>query len=315
MKNSQLLWRYAFLTAIQILCVTGEISSETALEGNVSNLPHGQIHPLLHAQSLSHFAFHSVPIQRALASFFKPRTIAIVGVEWGTDVIHFARSGYRVFAIEPATKFITHLQRLIKENPKWDITILPFAAANQTGWLSLDYDNEDIVEKVPTARLDDYVNEDLAVLSADIQGDEYSVLQGSANLLQNRTASIWVEAIACNAQVLDVLNMLNNDYVIFDFVPWGKSLQHPPKDNVPKRPDSFVFSPDRPRQFRQYFDWLCHQKTTRFHWLQTDFLAVRRSHVPEVWSRLSMIATDNCDGVHANCILRGLSTENEKEEL
>lgn len=312
MKKSQRRWMFAILTTIQILCVTMCESSE--MPSNISNLPHGEIHPLLHAQSLSHFAFHSVPIQRALASFFKPRTVTIVGVEWGTDVIHFAKSGYRVFAVEPATKFITHLQRLMKENPKWDITILPFAAANQTGWLSLEYDNERIVERVPTARLDDYVNEDLAVLSADIQGDEYSVLQGSVNLLQNRTASIWVEAIACNEQVLDVLNMLNKDYVIFDFVPWGKSLQHPPEDNVPKRHDSFVFSPDRPRRFREYFDWLCHQKTTGFRWLQTDILAVRRHLVRDVWSQLSRVASDNCDGVHTNCILRGLSTD-EKEEL
>lgn len=295
-------------------------SESTASASAPSHFAHGEINPLLHAQGLSHFAFHNAPVQTALAALFAPRTVTIVGVEWGNDVVRFANAGYHVIAVEPVAKFIAHLNDLIKRHPHWNLTVLPFAATNQSdASLHLRYDNEDVVETVPTTRLDDHIDERMAVLSADVQGDELAVLQGSARLLRDSVDSLWIEGIACNERVLHILDLLDNDFVLFDFVPWGKPLAHS-SDDVPEIRASFAMQPRRPSSFHDYFHWMCDEATVSYQWLQTDFLAVRRSFAHDVWSRLSTLAQDKCVESHSNCLLRQLlsdspSSAEQKDEL
>lgn len=291
-------------------------------DGAPKLISRGEINALLHGQSLSHFAFHSEAVQQALASLFLPQTIAIVGVEWGSDLQHFAASGYRVLAIEPASKFVTHLRSVAEQHPTWDVTVFPFAAGNKANAsIDLRYDNEDVAETVSVERLDDHVDERLAVLSADVQGDELAVLQGSARLLRDSVASVWVEAIACNDRVSKMLELLDEHFVLFDFVPWGMPSDYD-RNDVPKLPTSFVYNPNRPTSFEGYLDWMCSARERGYKWLQTDFLGVRRDLVQQVWPLLASLATDKCPHPKANCFLRDLQasstttpSDKEKQEL
>lgn len=282
--------------------------------------PPGTIRPLLHEQALSHLAFHSAALKRALAGLLPARAVAVVGVEWGDDVAHLADAGYHVYAFEPAAKFVAHLRRLVARNPAWNVTVVPVAAGNATrGTVRLEYPNEGVSETVPASTLDQHVHEELAVLSLDIQGDELHVLQGAPRTLREvGVHSVWVEAIACNDKVAEVLNMLDERYVIFDFVPWGKRNEDVSRD-VPMDLKSFAFDPQRPGGFAEYLAWMCHEKEQRYRWLQTDFLAVRRDLMQEhVVRSLKSIADAHCgpEAGKANCVLRTLLLSNvDKDEL
>lgn len=278
----------------------------------------GHIHPLLHEQALSHFALHSFGIQHRLASFFKPRSLAIVGVEWGKDVRQFAQAGYHVYAVEPASKYIKHLNGLKGDYPSWNITVLPFAAGNESDTsMDLTYDNDNVSETVDVHRLEDHISESLAVLSVDVQGDELGVLQGAARLLQN-VSSVWVEAIACNSRNSEMLELLDRHFTIFDFVPWGLPNSADPA-RVPTERSSFLFNRRRPSAFTDYLAWMCKSRESSFKWLQTDFLAIRTVLVDKVWDQLVTFAQDTCSLNDSECHLRHLLSDEmfteSKEEL
>lgn len=278
----------------------------------------GHVHPLLHDQALSHFALHSFGVQHRLASFFKPRSLAIVGVEWGKDVRQFAQAGYHVYAVEPASKYVKHLNGLKKDYASWDISVLPFAAGNvSNSSMDLTYDNGNVSETVDVHRLDDHISEPLAVLSVDVQGDELGVLQGATHLLQN-VSSVWVEAIACNPRNSELLELLNEQFTIFDFVPWGLPTSAD-QSVVPTERSSFVFNRRRPSAFTDYLAWMCKSRESDFKWLQTDFLAIKTALVDKVWEKLVTFAQDTCSLNDSECHLRHMmSTEmfsESKEEL
>lgn len=243
-----------------------------------------------------------------------------MGVEWGTDLQHFASAGYRVIGVEPARKYVSHLRTLVDQNPSWNVTILPFAAGNESdGTIDLRYDNGGVDEQVPVERLDDHISEPLAVLSADVQGGELAVLQGSSGLLETNVASVWVEAIACNQRVSSLLDLLDDRFVIFDFVPWGMPLTYSRKD-VPKTPSSFVFNASRPSSFDAYLAWMCETRKRSYKWLQTDFLAIRRDLIDKIWSQLVALADTKCSLPASRCLLRDIQAQKaaegmEKEEL
>lgn len=280
------------------------------------------ISPLLHKQALSHIAFHSNPVKLALASLFSPSTIAIVGVEWGEDLILFAENNYTVYAFEPASKFVKHLDSIISQNPHWNASLIPIAAGNKSdGTVDLRYDNEGIVETVRVGRVDHHVHEPLGVFSLDIQGDELHVLEGSSGLLtsSNPPASLWIEAIACNPKVIHILEMLHERYTFFDFVPWGKHKDDD-ADDIPLSLQSFLLDPDRPSTFSPFLDWMCEAQKRDYKWLQTDFLAVRNDMLKEhVVATLASLAETACQGPGVKCQLRLMlasrAQHEEKEEL
>lgn len=285
---------------------------------SLSSIKNGHIHPLLHHQALSHFSLHSFGVQQKLAALFEPRAIAIVGVEWGTEVRHFAQQKYHVYAVEPADTFVRHLNNVQEQNPTWNLTVFPFAAGNTSNsTVHFAYDNANVAQQVPMHRLDDVIFESLAVLSADVQGDELAVLQGTSRLL-HRIHSIWVEAIACNPQNIQLLNLLDVNFTIFDFVPWG--LPNSGNYNtVPNDRQSFAYNPERPSSFSDYLSWMCDSRTSSFKWLQTDFLAIQTALVEKVWDQLSALASSACDSADSNCLLRQVlhhdTLEERKEDL
>lgn len=281
------------------------------------SVPHGVINSTLHEQALSHFAFHSNPVKLALASLFPHlKTVAVVGVEWGEEVIFFAEKGYHVYAFEPATKFVSHLQKLMHANPSWNITLVPVAASNSSqGTMELCYGNEGVKETVKLGRVDDHVHEPLAVFSLDIQGDELHILEGSTSLLSaGLVASLWVEAIACNPKVSSILRMLNDDYIFFDFVPWGRPSSQKTED-IPRTFSSFAFNPDRASEFDSYLEWICSERQSHYEWLQTDLLIIRRdllSH--DVYSSLSTLSDTYCSQEGVQCLYRSLLLDIEHRE-
>lgn len=81
-----------------------ESPSAKAEEGE--EFERGVVHATLHKQGLSHMAFHHSALQLELADLVGgPKTIVIVGVEWGNDLMAFATAGYRVIAFEPMRKY------------------------------------------------------------------------------------------------------------------------------------------------------------------------------------------------------------------
>lgn len=278
----------------------------------------GHVHPLLHDQALSHFALHSFGVQKALVSLFEPRSLAIVGVEWGTDVRQFAESGYHVYAVEPASKYVNNLNGLLEEHPTWNVTVLPFAAGNASGGsMHLTYDNDHVSETVSVHRLEDHISEPLAVLSVDVQGDELAVLQGAERLLRN-VSSLWVELIACNPRNSQLLELIDGSFTVFDFVPWGMPAASS-QTSVPNDRSSFVFNRRRPSYFSDYLAWICSSRESSYKWLQTDFLAVRTDLVDKVWDKLVTFGKGVCDLEGSECRLRGILSDGmhseSKEEL
>lgn len=153
--------------------------------------PRGHIHRTLYDQRLSHLAFHSGSLKPALARLVSdpPRatasSVAVVGVEWGAEVVDLAEVGYHVYAFEPVGKFVTHLEATLKENPHLNVTLLPIAAVAErnAGNITLEYGNAGVKEEVRTGVVDDFVEGELAVLSVDVQGSELEVLKGAKRLL------------------------------------------------------------------------------------------------------------------------------------
>ncbi len=153
------------------------------------SFPHGEIRSDLYDQNLSHIAFHSNAFKLELSSLVAPSpssaSIAVVGVEWGNEVLYFAELGYHVYAFEPLSKFVNHLDGILRQNPALNVTLVPIAAiaARNAGNITLKYDNANVSESVATGVVDDYVREELAVLSVDVQGEELEVLRGCSQLL------------------------------------------------------------------------------------------------------------------------------------
>lgn len=177
------------LNAVFLLLLLSPVQS-------TQGFPRGHIHSLLHAQGLSHFAFHSVAFKRALARLFaagKGSAAAVVGVENGKDVIDLARLGFHVYAFEPLPHYVSLLRDRIRRNPQWNVTLVPVAAgdvANGTTSVAYHRSKPTVVKR---GMVDDFVKEPLAVYSLDIQGGELEVLKGSTNIL----SSGGVQSLVC----------------------------------------------------------------------------------------------------------------------
>lgn len=128
----------------------------------------------------------------------------------------------------------------------------------------------------------------------------------------------WIEAVACNEKVKGIFSMLDEQFVIFDFSPWGLP-KLTPKDKTQRvltTRASFVYEPERPAEFGEYWDWMCRVQHERYEWFQTDLLAVRRDLLSlALVGRLSSLAKDHCensmesDGANS-CVLKTLLIDN-----
>lgn len=271
----------------------------------------GVIHPLLHEQGLSHMIFHSSAFQELLASIVPaeyPRSVLVAGVEWGRDVKHFARLGYRVVAFEPMTSYYEKLEsyfsspRSIRDDGKpANVSLHNLAVGDQSGSLTVVYNHAK--QSVPIVRVDDVVHEPISVLQADVQGNELAILRGASNLLKSSVQMVWVEAIACNEKLTDLLTLLDDEnFIMFDFAPFGRPVDQD-ADAPLKERRNFIFNPARPSAFDEYLDWFC-KKKVEYPFLQTDFVAVKRTLLSEAIPRLRTLGSDSCPPENDACVLR-----------
>lgn len=117
----------------------------------------------------------------------------------------------------------------------------------------------------------------------------------------------------------EMLHLIDEAYVIFDFVPWGMSRKDP-KVKVPRSSRSFA-DDGRPDKFRKHWQWMCDVGRERFRWLQTDFVAIRRDLITdELVAKMGRLAEEVCGPGEgkANCMLRDAragGVDGEREEL
>lgn len=266
----------------------------------------GHVHASLHRQALSHQAFHSRPLKLALAQLASRwpscnRTAVFVGVEFGGEMKHFADHGFRVIGFEPNPRFASGMREQILNNTSWDAQLYEYAAGEEPGHITFTYQDENPVHAT-VVRLNDYVHESIAVLSVDVQGVEDTVLKGATKLLNSSIAMIWFEVVSCNDRVASILDLLDDQYVLFDFVPWG----HPKKskDGYNVRKENYAFNPKRPSSFKDYLSWLCTTKEQEYKFLQTDIVAIRRSFLPSIVQDFDSLGNTACGLEGTRCQLR-----------
>lgn len=236
--------------------------------------------------------------------------VAVVGVEFGTEVEMFANEGYTVHAFEPMPMYHSLMAAKVRKNAaaadggvqKWDVRLHHIAAgSDRNGTLTLKYRTEAANEKstVLVGRIEDYVKQELVVLSVDIQGSEIDALRGAKRLInEGNVRSLWVEIFPCNKRVLEVFQLLDEKYVMFDFVPWGRPRgehggQAEHTMNLDRHP-SFMTADgaERPSEFYAFWKWFCAKMDGGpYAWIQSDILAIRRDLItPELMVKLSTFA-------------------------
>jgi len=258
------------------------------------------VNSVLYRQGISHIAFHSPGFKILLLSLVHFRNqVAVVGVEYGEEVLQLARHGYTVHAFEPMTPFHDSVKEISK-NERLKVHMHKMAAgSDRNGTMDVEYrtDIQHINETVPRGRIEDYVHGELDVLSVDIQGNELDVLKGAQRLFESDgVRSLWLEIFPCSDKVAEIFDMLKEDYVIFDFVPWGEAND---EYGFGSTGISFAEMTDlklwksRPKNPENYLDWFCETRTKHFKWLQSDILAIRRDLVTEdVIEKLSLVSND-----------------------
>lgn len=247
-----------------------------------TNFPHGYLHPSLHLAKLSHASFHSGRIKDVLLHLVDPHksgVVVVVGVSHGAEVLRFGSLGWRCFAFEPMPNFVENLRiKLSKQIPPYDVQVYQIAASDyKSEEATFQVVNKGVEEYVYADRVDNYIPDsvDISVLSVDIQGTELTALKGSTKFLP-RVRSLWVEVQSCSNRTEPLLRMLNERYVLFDFVPWGR-YKRQPDGNWPNKMENFMFDSERPSEIGEYSRWLCEMETRSFQWLQTDVLAIKRT--------------------------------------
>ena len=125
-----------------------------------------------------------------------------------------------------------------------------------------------------------------AVVSADTQGSEFDALLGLGDIM-TRTGSVWVE-LGCRDSTEEMLRWLDERFVLFDFIPWGK------KSGVEEEFAQKQFATgERPGEIKEWVEWICKRKD-EFEWLQTDVVGVSRELVRQCWVGLQDVAKECC---------------------
>lgn len=272
--------------------------------------------------------------------------IVVIGVEWGKDVMHFAHAGFHVLAMEPMPRFHDMLASRLAQEPTWNVTLVRAAAGNASGTMRLRYQGVEAPDVVQVLPIDDVVqsqhdvslqtahqlldpqvhqqldqsivtrhhapnlDQQLKILTADVQGGELSVLQGARKLIDDSIDMIWVEAIACNPDLPTLLRFFHErGFAVFDFVPVGTPLTQEKSNTSWRSRHNFLFPPERPSAFNEYLNWFCASRHQGFTILQTDFVAIKRHLVPAARRHLAGIAERVCSLQGVLCVLRGLLKE------
>ncbi|CAN8068814.1 unnamed protein product [Agarophyton chilense] len=317
-KPCSALWYVSLVGAIAVvplIILLRPKQVENELVSKAEKFPKSIVLPHLHIANLSHYSFHEGRVKDELMELLsgsKTDSVVVVGVSYGEEVLRFARAGRRVFAFEPMPSAVENLRKAVTSSrPPLDVHIFDMAATDETD----DSDSFNVTYKgkstvVRTDRVDNHVPKsiDVAVMSVDIQGEEFHAIKGSSSLLR-RIRSLWVELKACGEHNVELLKYLDDHYVLFDFVPWGSADQ---SDDVKDR-ESFASDSLRPGGIEEYSKWLCEMKKG-YKWLQTDVLAVKREILlgeggDDLLRKISNVHLRGC--LNGKCILREL--ENMKD--
>lgn len=258
-------------------------SPSAVLAPDIDPAPPGHFDPALFEQGVSHDQFHLRAMKLRLAAMVRlHKRVAIVGVEGGHDVIHFALDGYETHAFEPMSSSIEHVRSWAERSKIKGIHLHHVAASNVSGKsITAAYltGSKKEYEKVSTARVDDSVTGGLDVLSADIQGNEWDVVQGAMRIINGPgVRSMWIEIHPCNPRVPPMLAELDRlGYVMFDMVPIGATRATKERETLIEAANAARLGwYTRPPRFDHYFDWMCKIQKEHWLWLQTDVLAIKR---------------------------------------
>lgn len=258
--------------------------------------PRGYFGPILWDQGVSHDEFHLLETKnRVLNLVRKYKRVAIVGVSGGADVISFAGNGIEVHAFEPLSSSINSVRKWAKNvNILHNIHLYHVAATKtSTGHMMAAYRTgggpKTEKEYVKNARVADYLpsgTKPLDLLSVDVQGGEWEVLQG-ADLRNVR--SLWVEVMACNKNAHEMISTLDKlGYAMFDMVPVGATTKTKIREPLLQAPGA---AGTRPSNHSEYLDWMCSTMKKDWLWLQTDILAIRRDLItPKIILQLKTLS-------------------------
>lgn len=273
--------RFAFIALLFGLPILYLLKTNTSGIEKQRNINNENFNPLFWNQGISNEVFHFALVKSYIADVVRTHNVAaVVGVLDGIEAYWLAKTGFKVFAFEPVKEFADVLHRKFKKHNMTNITIVNKAVSNISQKVAqISYGESG--NTAETIRIDDLVSESIDVLSIDIQGNEYDALLGATNLLEHgKIVSLWIEIKACNEKVPLLLNkLLANDYILYDFVPWGQTKNNERKTSVfhwhRDNSNSVLF---RPETINNYLNWMCSIKP-HFWYLQTDVLAIHRASV------------------------------------
>lgn len=246
----------------------------------------GALNGLLARQGLSHTAFHCLTFKMRLAALVRRSALVVIaGVEWGDDALALVDAGYSVVGFEPHPMYFERVYRRRRHN----FTLHNIAAGATTGNVTLSYKGLETLVKMAPIR--HFIRSEVDVLSADVQGNELDVLRGAQGV---PIRSMWIEIFPCNPKVPHIFRLLDQHYVLFDFVPWGLFKDVEANHKLPRSLAELNLAQwnRRPSEFESYLEWFCTTRVSLFSWLQTDILAVRRDLLPPIIDSLATIAND-----------------------
>ena len=222
-------------------------------------------------------------------------TALVVGVEYGTEVIELAQTGFDILGIEPFPEYVAHVvSEAAKANVLDKINIYSAGAGAALGNMSISYYQGSVT--TPIIRLDDVVKgKTIDILSVDVHGGatNYDVLLGGQESLDRGLfKSIWCELFPDSRPKADggdwgikLLDLLQeHDYVLYD-LQWSGGAKSCELKGIPSNlcDELKTHSGARPLNSAQaYLDAMHHLLKTEFQYLQTDFVAVPRAMTARV---------------------------------
>ena len=155
---------------------------------------------------------------RALDVFLRPGAVILdVGANIGNHTLYFAAHGSRVQAFEPNPEAVEYLRRNVALNGFGEsVSVHAVAAGDRPGRVEVVAGESEMrlgmarslegEGDVPMIRLDDLVEDDVALIKIDVEGAEASVLRGASSIIARSKPVIVVETeTAEQRRVLDSL--------------------------------------------------------------------------------------------------------------
>lgn len=149
---------------------------------------------LIHGALLQNH-FYEEGFLKYIRSLNRKGTYVDIGAFVGTHTLYFALlcGADRVHSFEPRAAVFQALKRNVELNDVGDQVVLhELALTDEPGTFTLTMGDSSYV--VPGARLDDLVDEDVAVIKIDVEGMEPAVLRGAERVLRRSRPVVFAEA-------------------------------------------------------------------------------------------------------------------------